>query len=172
MTPESTPRFSAIAAGRSSLVRSGILNDPAADATSSQDSNATPFGIGPRFIIRDRDHKYGRDFDRAAEGSGAKVVKTPVRTPRANAICERFLGSVRRESLDHVLVGSERHLLEILLQYSRYFNESRPHQGIGQLVPAGMPPVAERSGPVTRQGVSERPPSRLQEGRVMITPVA
>jgi transposase InsO family protein len=131
------------------VVHLAVTPQPNASWVAQQMRNATPFGIGPRFIIRDRDHKYGRDFDRAAEGSGAKVVKTPVRTPRANAICERFLGSVRRECLGHVLVGSERHLLEILLEYSRYFNESRPHQGIGQLVPAGVPPMAGISGPVT-----------------------
>ncbi len=77
---------------------------PTSPWVAQQMRNATPFGVGPRFIIRDRDHKYGRDFDRAAKGTGAKVVKTPLRTPRANAICERFLGSVRRERLDHVRI--------------------------------------------------------------------
>ena len=97
--------------------------------------NATPFGVGPRFIIRDRDDKFGRDFDRAAQGVGARVLKTPVRAPRANAICERFLGSVRRECLDHILVLGEEHVFGVLAQYCRFFNGARPHQGIDQSVP-------------------------------------
>jgi transposase InsO family protein len=99
-------------------------------------------------IIRDRDDKFGQDFDRAAQGAEARVLKTPVRAPRANAICERFLGRVRRECLDHVLVLGERHLLEVLVEYGRYFNECRPHQGIGQRVPVGTPCAADGTGPV------------------------
>jgi transposase InsO family protein len=110
--------------------------------------NATPFGVGPHFIIRDRDDKFGRDFDRAAQGAGARVLKTRVRAPRANAICERFLGSVRRECLDHVVVLGERHLLEVLVEYCRYFNESRRHQGIGQRVPVGVQSATNRNGAV------------------------
>jgi transposase InsO family protein len=77
-------------------------------------------GAQPRYIIRDRDDKFGRDFDRVAEGVRARVLKTPVRAPRANAVCERFLGSVRCECLDHLLVLDERHLLEVLVEYCRY----------------------------------------------------
>jgi hypothetical protein len=62
------------------------------------DAQRNPVRHGPRFIIRDRDDKFGRDFDRVAEGVGARVLKTPVRAPRVNAVCERFLGSVRREA--------------------------------------------------------------------------
>jgi len=66
----------------------------------------------------------------------------------ANAICERFLGSVRCECLDHLLVLDERHLLDVLVEYCRYFNESRPHQGIGQLVPIGALSAARGNGSV------------------------
>jgi transposase InsO family protein len=76
------------------------------------------------------------------------VLKTPVRASRANALCERFLGSVRRECLDQVLVLGEQHLHEALVEYCRYFNDARPHQGIDQLVPGGSPPSAEGNGPV------------------------
>ncbi|MBI3205330.1 MAG: transposase [Myxococcales bacterium] len=100
-------------------------------------------------MIRDRDDKYGSYFDRAARGVGARVLKTPVRAPKANAFCERFLGSVRRECLDHVIVLGERHLLETLVEYARHFDEARTHQGIGQLVPAGCSTAAEGRGAVT-----------------------
>src|SRR5215469_10319249 len=69
--------------------------------------------------------------------SGIKILKTPYHAPRANAICERFLGSVRRECLDHVLILSEKQLHRVLRAYVKYFNEARPHQGIHQQVPQG-----------------------------------
>lgn len=99
-------------------------------------------------MIRDRDHRYGSDFDRAAAGVGARVIQTPARAPRANAICERFLGGVRRECLDHVLVLGERHALGVLAEYCRYFNAARPHQGIGQLVPVGSSRATKGRGAV------------------------
>ena len=76
------------------------------------------------------------------------MLKTPVRAPRANAVCERFLGSVRRECLDHVLVLGEQHLHGVLEEYCRYFNEARPHQGIDQLVPGGSLPATKEDGAV------------------------
>ncbi len=82
--------------------------------TAQQLRNATPFGEGPGFLIRDRDNKYGAVFDRVAKGAGVRVLKTAVRAPLMNATCERFLGSVRRECLDHMIILSERHLLRVL----------------------------------------------------------
>src|SRR5579859_5362426 len=61
---------------------------------------ATPYGQTPKYLIRDTDKKFGPNFARVATISGIKVLRTPYRTPQANAICERFLGSVRRECLD------------------------------------------------------------------------
>ena len=134
--------------GSRKVVHVGVTREPNSAWVAQQMRNATPFGTGPRFIIRDRDDKFGRDFDRVAEGVGARVLKTPVRAPRANAVCERFLGSVRSECLDHRLVLDERQLLAVLVEYCRYFNESRPHQGIGQLVPSGEPSAAGGNGSV------------------------
>ena len=64
-----------------------------------------------------------------------RIVKTPVRSPDANAVCERFLGSLRRECLDHVLLLGRRHFDRVLREYVAYFNRDRPHQGIGQRIP-------------------------------------
>ena len=64
------------------------------------------------------------------------MLRTPVRAPRANATCERFLGSVRRECLDHLLILGEHHLRRVLREYVAYFNRARPHQGLGQAIPA------------------------------------
>ncbi len=90
----------------------------------------------PRFLIRDRDSKYGEEFDRVATATGIRVLRTPYRAPNANAYCERMIGSVRRECLDHVLILGERQLLAELTEYGEYHNRVRPHQGINQRVPA------------------------------------
>jgi putative transposase len=97
---------------------------------------ATPYGRSPRYLIRDNDCKFGPNFARVATTSGIKVLRTPYRTPQANAVCERFLGSVRRECLDHFLIFHEKQLSRLLMAYTVYFNHARPHQGIQQQVPA------------------------------------
>jgi len=99
---------------------------------------ATPFGEGPRYLIRDNDNKYGDSFEQVA--AGIKVLKTPYKAPKANVpeyatICERFLGSLRCECLDHVLILSERHLHRVVKAYTEYFNHARPYQGIKQHIP-------------------------------------
>jgi putative transposase len=100
---------------------------------------ATAWGEGPRFLIRDNDDKFRTRFDDVAEGTGIKILRTPVRAPNANAFCERFLRSVRAECVDHVLIRSEDHLGFVLRRYCAYFNDARPHQGIGQKIPSGPP---------------------------------
>ncbi len=88
----------------------------------------------PAFRVHER--KFGAVFDRVAAGVGTRVLHTAVRAPLMNAVCKRFLGSVRRECLDHVIILSERHLRYVLAEYAlSYFNPARPHQGIGQQVP-------------------------------------
>ena len=113
----------------------GVTRSPTDAWVAQQLREATPFGTGPKYLIHDNDAKYGHHFETVAVGSGIEVLKTPIRAPRANAICERLLGSVRRECLDHVLLMSEGHLRRVLKEYMRYFNWSRPHQGINQRVP-------------------------------------
>ena len=103
--------------------------------TAQQLRKAIPFAEGPRYLIRNNDSKYGASFERVAEGTGIEVLKTPYRAPKANAICERFLGSLRRECLDYFLILSERHLYRVVKGYKGYFNRARPHQGIEQRIP-------------------------------------
>ena len=106
---------------------------------------ATEWGKGPRFLIRHNDDKFGSSFDAVAEGTGITVLRTPIRAPNANAVCERFLRSVRRECLDHVIILGEQHLRTILGRYCHYFNGARPHQGIGQRVPNRPPAEGRRT---------------------------
>ena len=99
-------------------------------------------------MIRDNDAKYGPHFSAVAVGSGIEVLRTPIKAPRANAICERLMGSVRRECLDHIMILSEAHLRRVLKAYVAYFNRSRPHQGIDQRVPDPENTPAGNSGKV------------------------
>lgn len=124
------------------VVHAAATRSPNESWVAQQLREATPFGEGPKYIIRDNDGKFGKrhtgQFDRIAEGSGIEVLHTPPKTPLCNALCERFLGSLRGEYLDHILILSEDHLRKVIVEYVRYFNESRPHQGIGQQVPEPM----------------------------------
>jgi putative transposase len=97
---------------------------------------ATPYGRSPCYLIRDNDCKFGPNFARVATTRCIKVLRTPYRVPQANAVCERFLGSVRRECLDHFLIFHEKQLSRLLMAYALYFNHARPHQGIQQQIPA------------------------------------
>jgi putative transposase len=125
--------FIIIELGSRRVVHFGVTRNPTDKWAAQQLREATPFGEGPRYLIRDNDDKYGDSFKQAA--AGIKVLKTPYKAPKANAICERFLGSLRRECLDHILILSERHLRRVVKEYMEYFNRARPHQGIKQHIP-------------------------------------
>jgi hypothetical protein len=89
-----------------------------------------------RFLIRDRGSNFTRSFDAVFEATGARILRTAVQAPRMNAICERLVGTVRRELLDRVLILGEAHLRAVLTEYQAHYNTARPHQGIAQHVPA------------------------------------
>jgi putative transposase len=103
--------------------------------TAQQLREATPYGQSPKYLIRDRDNKFGSHFARVAATSGIKMLKTPYQAPRVNAICERFVGSVRRECLDHLFILQKKQLRRVLHAYVQYFNRARPHQGLKQQIP-------------------------------------
>ena len=94
---------------------------------------------------------FGAEFDGVAEGAGARVIKTAVRAPNMNAIAERFVGIVRGEALDHVLLLGAKHLDALVREYRRYFNEGRPHQALGQRRPFGGPDRPNVTKPITRR---------------------
>jgi putative transposase len=91
----------------------------------------------PRFLIHDRDSRYGANFDRRVRGLGIRQVRTPFRSPRANAVAERWVRSARSECLDHLVVFSEANLRRVLSAYVTYYNRWRPHRSLGQAAPCG-----------------------------------
>jgi putative transposase len=115
--------------------------------TSTQNNNAE--GAGPRSgrlprarsdLIRDRDSKFTTAFDAVFTGADIQIIRTPVRAPRANAITERFIETLRRECLDHILITGPRHLEVVLREYVQHFNTHRPHRSLRQRPPASDTP--------------------------------
>lgn len=88
-----------------------------------------------RFLLRDRDAKYTGSFDAVSETNDIRIVRTAPRAPRMNAHCERIIGTLRREALDHLLIRNETHARHVLDSYARHDNGHRPHRARGQLPP-------------------------------------
>lgn len=108
---------------------------------------------GFKFLIRDRDARFTAAFDAVLTAVGVRILKTPVRAPRANAIAERWIASARRECLDRMLIAGERHLRLVLGEYIDHYNTHRPHRALQQYPPDGR---AQPSADVTSMRVLRR----------------
>jgi transposase InsO family protein len=143
----------------------GVTAHPTAEWTVQQARNlAVELGVrfdSLRFLVRDRDGKYTESFDAVFAADGIETLKTAPRAPRMNAHCERVIGTLRREVLDHVLVWNETHARRVLDVYARHYNQHRPHQARGQLPPL----VAEHPVPL-----GDPATDRLLRTRVLGTP--
>ncbi len=100
-----------------------------------------------RFLLRDRDSKFSASFDQVFNSEGVEIIRLPYRAPLANSITERFVGTARRELLDHLLIFSARHLEAVLKEFLVHYHEARPQQGLGQRCPA-----AKASSPLAAPG--------------------
>ncbi len=89
-----------------------------------------------KFLIRDRAGQFTGSFDAVFQADGIRILASPPQAPRANAICERMIGTLRRELFDRLLIVNERHLRRVLTDYLRHYNAARPHRALGQLAPA------------------------------------
>ena len=124
----------------------GVTAHPTAAWTVQQARN-TLMDLGERtdglkFLIRDRDAKYTDAFDAVFTAAGVRIITTPVQAPRANAICERWIATARRECTDRILIAGRRHLRHALGEYVDHYNTHRPHRALGQRPPDGKIPVA------------------------------
>jgi putative transposase len=120
----------------------GVTANPTGEWTVQQARNLA-LSLGERFgdirfLIRDGGSNFTASFDAVFQAVGTRIVRTAVRAPRMNAICERLVGTLRRELLDRVLILGEGHLRAVLAEYQVHYNTARPHQGIAQRVPDGI----------------------------------
>ena len=130
--------------GRRRVHLAGITAHPTGSSATQQARNLL-MDLGDRaeqfqFVIRDRDSKLTATFDAVFAGANIRVIRTPVRAPRANAIAERVIGTLRRECLDHLLITGPRHLAAVLQQFFEHYNTHRPHRSLDQHPPAGHTP--------------------------------
>jgi transposase InsO family protein len=117
------------------LIHVNVTAHPTAQWTLQQFREAIPADHTYRILIHDRDSIFSTQVDQSVRHMGLRVLKTPVRTPMANSICERVIGTLRRDCLDFVIPLNERHLYHILNEWVSHYNEGRPHMSLGPVLP-------------------------------------
>jgi transposase InsO family protein len=127
----------AIEHARRRILHFNVTEHPSAAWVVRQLREAFPFDAAPRYLIFDRDSIFSTEVVAAIRAMGIKVVRTAFRSPWQNPICERWIGSARRELLDHALVFDERHLLRLLRDYVGYHHADRTHLSLGKDTPYG-----------------------------------
>jgi putative transposase len=138
---------------RRRLVHLNLTPHPTAQWVWRRLVEATPYSEQPRYLIRDRDARYGGDFIPRAIRLGIQTLLTPVHAPKANAIAERLVGTLRRECLDHLIIFNEQHLRRVLAEYAAHYNAARPHRALQLDTPCG--PTA-RAAPPSRGRIVAR----------------
>ena len=117
--------FVVLAHERRRVVHFNVTDSPTAEWTSLQILQAFPWDSAPRYLLRDRDCTYGQAFVRRVQAMGIKEVKIAPRSPWQNPFAERFVGTLRRDCLDHVIILNENHLRRIVRNYLGYYHDSR-----------------------------------------------
>jgi putative transposase len=117
----------------------GVTANPTGEWAAQRARNIVETFVGRsepiRFLIHDRDSKFTAPFDEVFRSEAIRIIRTPVRAPRANAFIERWIGSLRRECLDRILILNRRHLARVLPAYIQHYNTHRPHRSLDQQPP-------------------------------------
>jgi transposase InsO family protein len=129
--------FFVISHDRRRILHLNVTKHPTGPWTIQQLREAFPFGSEPRFLIFDRDGKYGLEVPAAVRSLKIRPVRTSFESPWQNGVAERWVESCRRDLLDHVIAVNERHLKRLLSVYVRYYHQDRTHLGLGKGTPAG-----------------------------------
>jgi transposase InsO family protein len=140
-----------ISHARRELVHLSVAASPTAAWVWRQLIAATPWGRSPRYLVRDRDAVYGGGFVERSRGLGIETLLTPIRAPRANAIAEWLIGTLRRECLDHLIIVNEAHLRAVLSELVGYYNGARPHRALELQTPE--PSRSPSGGPIRARPV-------------------
>jgi len=150
--------------GTRQLLHWNVTEHPTAAWTIQQFRNGLPLDGAYRFLVHDRDGIFAPAVDEALRSMSLQVLKTPVRTPQANAYCERFIGTARRECLDWMIPLDERHLRRVLAEWVPHYNGERPHSALGP----GLPDEPTRRTRLTghRMPPMHRVVSRARLGRL------
>jgi transposase InsO family protein len=127
--------FVAMEVGSRRILHTNVTDHPSAEWTIQQFREFLAFDHPYRFLIHDRDCIFSPDVDQSSRGFGMHVMKTPVRAPKANAFCERLIGTIRRECLDYLIPLNERHLKAIVQEFAVHYNRGRPHSALGPGIP-------------------------------------
>lgn len=133
---------------RRRIVHFNVTDSPAAAWIGQQIVEAFPWDTAPKYLLRDRDGKYGRDFVRRVESMEIEQVLTSARSPWQNPYVERAIGSIRRECLDHMIIFNEGHLRRVLQEYFDYYHYSRTHLGLAKDCPEPRRVESPDSGPI------------------------
>src|SRR5215475_697426 len=131
--------FFVIAHDRRKILRFNVTRYPSALWIVQQMREAWPYAPAQKFLLFDHDSKFGNDVVCAAKALGSEPVRTAFRSPWQNGVAERWVGSCRRDLLDHVIVLNERHLKRLMAAYVDYYHEDRTHLGLAKDTPAGRP---------------------------------
>ena len=145
--------FLILSLDRRRVIHFNTTENPTADWTSLQVIQAFPFDSAPRYLIRDRDGIYGQQVIDTFDMLGIKQVVISSRSPWQNGFCERVIGTIRRDCLDHVIVLNEKHLRRVLKEYLAYYHESRTHLGLEKDTPEPRAVQPLDAGPVRGQPV-------------------
>ena len=127
--------FVVLAHERRRVVHFNVTDSPTAEWTSLQILQAFPWDSAPRYLLRDRDCTYGQAFVRRVQAMGIKEVKIAPRSLWQNPFAERFVGTLRRDCLDHVIILNENHLRRIIRNYLGYYHDSRTHLSLKKDLP-------------------------------------